>query len=54
MPVTSILEIIRLLLEITNKVLDSMPVEARTAAWQRHEERMQFWQELLKKFQPSS
>ena len=46
---TTILEIIRLSLEITLQVIKDMPPEAKAKAWERHEKAMQFWEDAFKK-----
>lgn len=51
MPET-ILQIIKLSLEITLEVIKGIPVESRQAMWKEHEGRMKFWEDLLKKLQP--
>lgn len=43
-----ILEIIKLSLEITLEVIKGIPIEQREAFWARHNERMEFWDNLLK------
>lgn len=43
MPQT-ILEIIRLSLEITLQILKDMPPEQKAAAWARHAKAMEFWE----------
>lgn len=45
----AILEIIRLSLLITLKVLETMPPEVAKAAWERHDRRMEFLEKLFTK-----
>ena len=51
MPVTTVLEIIRLSLEITLEVVKGVPPEQRAAMWERHERRMEFWERLFNRFE---
>jgi hypothetical protein len=44
-----ILAIIRLSLEITLEVIKGIPIEQRQAMWERHEQRIQFWQNLFER-----
>jgi len=51
MILTSIVEIIRLTLEIALVMAKDMTPEQRAAFWERHEQRMAFWQRLAERFQ---
>lgn len=48
MTILSVVEIIRLTLEIINK----LPPEALAAAWERHEARMAFFEKLIDRVTP--
>lgn len=50
MTVTAILEIIRLSLELSIKLIENMTPEQRAAFAERHEKRMDFWQNLFDRF----
>ncbi len=50
MPVQTILEIIKLGMEITLEVMRGIPVESRQAAWLEHEKRMGVFMKLLDRF----
>lgn len=50
MPVTAILEIIRLSLEITLKLITDMTPQQRAAFAERHERNMDFWQKIFNRF----
>lgn len=43
----TILEIIKLSLELSLEVMRGIPIESRQAAWKEHEKRMEFWQNLF-------
>jgi len=45
----TILEIIRLSLEITLKIIEDMPADQKKAAWERHGKNMEFWEDVFKK-----
>lgn len=47
--VTTLLEIIRLSLELANKIHDDMPVEQRRQFWEDHAQWMAFWRGLIPK-----
>ena len=47
--ITTVLEIVRLSLELAVLAVKDMPQESRAAFWARHEERMAFWQGLIPK-----
>ena len=49
----TILQIIRLSLELSIKLIDNMTDEQRKAFAERHEKRMEFWQNLFEKVRPS-
>lgn len=46
----AVLEIVKLSLQITLRILEDMPAEKRQAAWDRHEKRMEFWERLFDRF----
>jgi len=46
----TILEIVKLSLELTLEVMRGIPVESRQAMWKEHEKRMEFWQKLFDRF----
>lgn len=52
MPHLVILEIIRLSLELALEGMRGMPDEVKRAAWERHEKRIAFWENLFEKLQP--
>lgn len=54
MPVATILEIIRLNLEIFLKILDGLTPDQRSQLWAEHEQRQAFWQGLVKKLSPDA
>jgi hypothetical protein len=45
----TILEIIRLSLELASKIVDGIPKEQQAAFWERHERRMEYWQAFATK-----
>lgn len=47
----TILQIIRLSLEVTLEVIRGIPVESRQQMWREHEARLKFWEDLFKKLQ---
>lgn len=47
MSTATVLEIVRLSLEIFLKVIDGIPVEERTRLWNEHREREKFWLHLV-------
>lgn len=51
MVLAEILIIIRLSLELALEVVKSMPEQERADFWKRHNERMEFWHDLLKRNQ---
>lgn len=48
----TILEIIRLILEITLEAMKNMPPEEKAAFWARHEANMAFWQKVFNRLNP--
>jgi hypothetical protein len=48
----SILQIIRLSLEITLEVIKGIPDAQKAAMWERHEKRIEFWEKLFQGLQP--
>lgn len=50
MPITTILEIIRLSLEITLKLISNMTPEQAKAFAERHERNMAFWEKVFSRF----
>lgn len=48
----TVLRIIELSLEIWLETLKSLPPEQRAAMAERHEKRMQFWEDLFERLQP--
>lgn len=49
MTVLTVLEIIRLSMEITLEAMKSIPEADRREAWERHMKRIEFWESLAEK-----
>lgn len=47
----TVLEIVKLSLELSLEVIKGIPVESRQAMWKDHEQRVQFWLDLFAKLQ---
>jgi hypothetical protein len=47
----TVLQIIRLSLELAIRILDDMPAEQRVKFWERHERNMDFLEKLFNKLQ---
>lgn len=50
----TILQIIRLSLEITLEVIRGMPDAQKAAMWERHQKSIDFWEKLFQGLQPKS
>jgi hypothetical protein len=49
-----VLEIIKLSLELAIQVVQHIPAEQQAKFWQRHEDRMEAWEAMLKTLQGQS
>ena len=45
----TILQIIKLSLELTLEIVKGVPIESRQEFWRDHEKRLKFWTELFNK-----
>jgi hypothetical protein len=48
----AVLQIIRLSLEITLEIIKGIPDANKEKFWDRHEKRMEFWENLFRKLNP--
>lgn len=48
----TILQIIKLSLELAIRIHDDMPQSQRNKFWERHEKNLEFWESLFMRLQP--
>jgi len=50
----TILQIVRLSLEIALKIIEGVPLDQRQQFWIEHQKRQQFWDDVLARLVPKS